>query len=75
MLGLQGQDGIPGALCPAEGRAGVACGIDMLRQVPSSYKFCLLICKAAAPEGFCGEPRKGVQVERRAQLLSEQGLV
>lgn len=34
VLGLQGQDGIPGALCPAEGRAGVACGIDMLGQVP-----------------------------------------
>lgn len=53
---------------PAEGGAGVACGVDMPGRGPLSSKLCLLIYKAAAPE-------EGVPVEKRAQRLSEHSLV
>lgn len=70
MLGLQGQNGIPGALCPAEGGVGAACGADVLGQVPVSYKLYLLICKAAAPEGGCEEPRMRVYVAKKEHSCS-----
>lgn len=70
MLGLQGQNGIPGTLCPAEGGVGAACGADVLGQVPISYKLYLLIFKAATTEGGCEEPRMGVHVAKKEQSCS-----
>ena len=70
VLGLQGQNAIPGALCPAEGGVGAACGADVLGQVPVSYKLYLLICKAAASEGGCEEPRMRVHVAKKEHSCS-----
>ena len=64
----QGQNAIPGALCPAEGGVGAACGADVLGQVPVSYKLYLLICKAAASEGGCEEPRMRVHAQSLTRL-------